>query len=84
MAYCRLLSCAEYGQYADKLMILHGKPDNLINLDPFQMPDEDWIDDISQWPPVEFGQDSLQEKKLRHTRVWKHSIITLGMHGHNY
>ena len=42
--------------YADKLKILHGKPSNLVNLDPFQMSDEDWIDDISQWLPVEFGQ----------------------------
>ena len=56
MAYCRSLSGAEYGQYADKLKILHSKPDNLVNLDLFQRPDEDWIDDISRWPPVEFGQ----------------------------
>ena len=56
MAQCRSLFGAKYGQYADKLKILHGKPDNLVNLDPFQMPDEDWIDNISWWPPVEFGQ----------------------------
>ena len=45
-----------YGQYADKLKIVHGKPDNLVNFDPFQTPDKDWIDNISWWPPVEFGQ----------------------------
>ena len=46
----------EYGQYADKLKILHDKLNNIVDLDPFQMPDEDWIDNISWWPPVEFGQ----------------------------
>ena len=46
----------------------------IVNSDPFHMPKEYWIDDITHWPTVEFGQiyiylidiqDSLQGKKMK-------------------
>ena len=36
--------------------MLHGRYDDVDSLDPFQMPSNDWIDDISRWPSVEFGE----------------------------
>ena len=37
-------------------LVLHGRHDDVDSLDPFQMSSDDWIDDISRWPFVEFGE----------------------------
>ena len=56
MAYWNSLSGADLQRYSEKLKVLHGGYDDVDSLDPFQMPSDDWIDNISRWPSVEFGE----------------------------
>ena len=46
-------SC-DTARYKRKLEILCQYAEAVI--DPYQLPEEKWIDDVSLWPQVEFGQ----------------------------
>ena len=61
MAYASSLSGKEKEHYLRKLQCLYGcvsvlndDKDSLLALDPYEIPCEDWMDDVSKWPPVEF------------------------------
>ena len=40
-------------RYAEKLAVLYGS--HTDSIDPFDIPDDKWVDDIFLWPPVEYG-----------------------------
>ena len=55
--YLSTLTGATKQRYICKLQCLHGGPG--ISMDkllcPYDIPDVQWVDDVSKWPPVEFG-----------------------------
>ena len=53
--YKQGLSAADKARYEDKLKIVYADSGVDI-LDPFEIPQESWIDNIHLWPPVEYGQ----------------------------
>ena len=54
--YCKSLSGSDLRRYLDKLKILQEENSAESCLDPFEIADKRWLDDVSRWPPVEFGQ----------------------------
>ena len=63
MAYANTLLAAEKRNYLLKLEVLYNTDDPDVAIDPYQIDDGEWKDDItlSVWPPVEFGNQSLEE-----------------------
>ena len=55
MSYKDSLSALDRARYERKLDIVYADS-GLEVLDPFSIPQEKWKDDVSLWPPVEFGQ----------------------------
>ena len=60
--YCVYLGSicgAEKDRYVCKLQSLCGEVgsdiSNVSRLDPYQIPPNEWKDNVSLWPPVEFG-----------------------------
>ena len=56
MAYAIKLPAAEKRRYLLKLEVLYNTDDPDVTIDPYQIEDGEWKDDITLWPPVEFGQ----------------------------
>ena len=55
MEYASSLQSQDKERYAEKLAVLYGS--NTDSIDPFDIPDDKWVDDIFLWPPVEYGDD---------------------------
>ena len=57
LKFVNTLTGAAKERYIRKLQCLYGgpgvSPDKLLC--PYDIPDNQWIDDVSKWPPVEFG-----------------------------
>lgn len=49
-----VIPVSERANYERKLQIIYNGADHVQ--DPFKKPCEEWVDDISLWPEVEFGQ----------------------------
>ena len=47
---------AEKARYQLKLEVLYHSKDPGVTVDPYQIGSEEWKDDVTLWPPVEFGQ----------------------------
>ena len=56
MAYANTLPAAEKRRYLLKLEVLYNSKDPDIAIDPYQIDNGKWKDDITLWPPVEFGE----------------------------
>ena len=56
MAYINTLPAAEKRRYQLKLEVLYNTNDSDITTDPYQIDHDEWNDDITLWPPVEFGE----------------------------
>ena len=56
MAYANTLSVAEKARYQLKLEVLYHSKNPGVTDDPYQIGSEEWKDDVTLWPPVEFGQ----------------------------
>ena len=56
MAYASTLPEVERGRYIKKLQVVYGSEDPKVLVDPYEVPDDKWVDDVSLWPPVEFGE----------------------------
>ena len=56
MSYCSCLPEVERERYKKKLQLLYNSTDSEVLLDPFIENEEKWKDDITLWPPIEFGQ----------------------------
>ena len=56
MAYVNTLPVAEKRRYLLKLEVLYNSNDPDIAIDPYQLDDGKWKDDVTLWPPVEFGE----------------------------
>ena len=56
MAYCSALPLVERERYAKKLQILYNSKRPEVLVDPYEIRDESWKDDVALWPPVEFGE----------------------------
>ena len=56
MEYKSCLPKAERKRYCEKLQVLCSKQDPVVTLDPYEISDERWTDDVALWPPVEFGE----------------------------
>lgn len=54
MDYQQSLPEGDRKKYKRKLEILCQTAENVT--DPYEIPQEHWIDDVSAWPEVEFGQ----------------------------
>ena len=61
MAYANTLPAAEKIRYLLKLQVLYNSDDPEVAIDPYQIDDGKWKDDITLWPQVEFGNQSLEE-----------------------
>ena len=53
MEYGKNLAIPEKERYLRRLEVLYGNSSSVV--DPYEIPEERWSDDISLWPPVEFG-----------------------------
>ena len=52
--YVNDLCAADKRRYMEKIKDFSRKEfEN--SLDPYQVPENEWIDDVALWPPVEFG-----------------------------
>ena len=56
MEYNNSLPEAERKRYCEKLAALCSKQYPVVMLDPYEISDERWTDDVTLWPPVEFGE----------------------------
>ena len=56
MAYMDSLAAPEKRRYREKLQVLYNSNDSGVLVDPYSVEDEKWKDDVSLWPPVEFGE----------------------------
>ena len=59
----------------------------LESLDPYKLPEDKWVDDVSKWPPVEYpdlyrylieAPGESPEKSSKHLRAWRHTTTTRG------
>ena len=57
IVYKDTLPQSEKNRYRKKLSVLYGKSgQNEVSVtDPYEIPASKWIDDISLWPPVAYG-----------------------------
>ena len=55
MAYEKTLLDAEKRRYRAKLEVLYGTRDSKALIDPYEIGEDKWKDDITLWPPVDFG-----------------------------
>ena len=56
MAYVNTLSAADKRRYQLKLKVLYNTKDSDNTIDPYQIDHDEWKDDITLWPSVEFGE----------------------------
>ena len=56
MAYVNTLPAAEKRRYLLKLEVLYNTDDPDVVIHHYQLNDGKWKDDITLWPPVEFGE----------------------------
>ena len=56
MAYLDSLSAPEKRRYREKLQVIYNSNDRAALVDLYTIEDEKWKDDVSLWPPVEFGE----------------------------
>ena len=56
MAYVSTLPEVERGRYIKKLQVVYGSEDPKVLVDTYKVPDDKCVDDVSLWPPVEFGE----------------------------
>lgn len=56
MTYLDSLSAPEKRRYCEKLQVIYNSNDPAALVDPYTIEDEKWKDDVSLWPPVEFGE----------------------------
>ncbi len=55
MAYVNTLPEPEKKRYREKLEVLFETQDPETLRDPYEIEDIEWVDDLTVWPPVEFG-----------------------------
>ena len=55
MAYVKTLPDAEKRRYRAKLEVLYNTSDPNVLIDPYEIEEDEWIDDVTLWPPVDFG-----------------------------
>ena len=55
MAYMDTLPEPEKKRYREKLEVLFETKDPKVLRDPYEIESNEWIDDLTVWPPVEFG-----------------------------
>ena len=55
MAYMDTLPEPEKKRYREKLEVLFETKDPKVLRDPYEIGSNEWIDDLTVWPPVEFG-----------------------------
>ena len=56
MAYANTLPTAEKRRYRLKLEVLYNNKNPDVAIDPYQIDIREWKDDVTLWPPVEFGE----------------------------
>ena len=56
MAYVSTLPKAEKERYLRKLSVLYTTDEPERLKDPYEIDNEEWRDDVTMWPPVEFGE----------------------------
>ena len=56
MAYLNSLPEVEKKRYLEKLKVVYETNDPEALIDPYEIPDDKWVNDFTAWPPVEFGE----------------------------
>ena len=52
----KTLPHAEKGRYRAILEVLYNASDPNALIDPYETEEHDWIDDVTPWPPADFGE----------------------------
>ena len=83
MAYVKTLPHPTKSAYRAILEILYNASDPNALIDPYEIEEHEWIDDVTFWPPVDFGNIQYTRRVYSRkddglTRVWMLLISTPG------